>query len=323
MNQLNYATGLKNFWKMIYHKKADFKDMSGELKILLKKIKESGDVGVIIHTCNRVELYSGSGMVPEEIARHLFRLISGLESIFIGETFIQGQVKEAYQQASALYKLDASIHRLFQWAFLTGKRVRTETALSRGAMSHSQAVVEIIKEQVFGYQSKRYAFIGINKMNRTIMNFLKGNVHNSFLLCNRSFDKAIELENEFNCKAYKLDHLKTALDQTDIIISGTSAPHAIIRREHIPSNHPLLIFDLSIPSDVDMEVQGLSGIQYYGLKQIEQQVNGNKEIRFEEVQKAEMIIEDEVKRFLEYQKRYFYYKQFNINLETVNTIWNR
>ncbi|HEX3006659.1 MAG TPA: hypothetical protein VHO90_03485, partial [Bacteroidales bacterium] len=145
-------------------------------------------------------------MLPE-VTRHLFRLVSGLESFFVGETFIQGQVKNAYQQAASKYKLDSSLHQLFQWAFLTGKRVRTKTALSRGAMSHSQAVVEIIKADVEKYQNARFAFVGINKMNKTIMNFLKGSLNSSFVLCNRNYEKALELEKSYHCQAFRLDHL--------------------------------------------------------------------------------------------------------------------
>lgn len=288
---------------MIYHRKADFRDSTAARESLLRQIKTSDEPGIALQTCNRAEFYGGSGKVPEDVTRHLFRLICGLESVFLGETFIQGQVKEAYQQASEKQRLDASLHRLFQWAFLTGKRVRTETALSRGAMSHSHAVVEIIKQQVDDYQHKRFAFIGINKMNRTIMNFLKVNVHNAFVLCNRSFDKAQELENQFNCKAYRLDHLKSALEQSDIVISGTSAPHAIIKKEHISQSRTLVLFDLAVPADVAAEVQSLTNIQYFNLKAIERQVNGNKAVRVGEIRKAELIIEEEIGRFMEYQYR--------------------
>lgn len=293
---------------MVYHRKADYRNSIAERELLLKQIKNSGEPGVVLQTCNRTEFYGGTGKVPEDVTRHLFRLICGLESVFLGETFIQGQVKEAYHQASEKHRLDSSLHRLFQWAFLTGKRVRTETALSRGAMSHSHAVVEIIKQQVSDYQHKRFAFIGINKMNRTIMNFLKANVHNAFVLCNRSFDKARELENQFNCTAYRLDHLKSALEQSDIIISGTSAPHAIIKKEHIPQSRSLILFDLAVPADAAPEIQSLASIQYFNLKRIEQQVNGNKAVRAGEIRKAELIIEEEIGRFMEYQHRYFQQK---------------
>ncbi|NJK98234.1 MAG: hypothetical protein HC905_27955 [Bacteroidales bacterium] len=260
----------------------------------------------MIHTCNRTEFYHGHGKVPPETVTYLFRLVSGLESVFIGETFIQGQVKESYQVSASAWELSSSLHRLFQWAFLTGKRVRTETGLSRGAMSHSHAVVEIIKSQIPQYQNMRFAFIGINKMNRTIMNFLKGNVNKAFVLCNRNFDKATEFESLFNCKAFKLDHLKMALELSDIVISGTSAPHSIIRKEHIPENKLLSIFDLAVPCDADAEVRDLSHITYFDLKKIEAQVNGNKTIRAGEVLKAEAIINEEVRRFMEYQNRKYF-----------------
>ncbi len=295
---------------MVYHRKADYNRTGAEREFLQRQIKASGEKGVMLQTCNRAEFYGGNGMVPEVIARHLFRLICGLESVFLGETFIQGQVKEAYQQAAAKQQLDSSLHRLFQWAFLTGKRVRTETSLSRGAMSHSHAVVEIIKQQVEDYQHKRFAFIGINKMNRTIMNFLKANIHNTFVLCNRSFDKALELEQQFNCTAYRLDHLKVAMEQTDIVISATSAPHAIIKSEHIPQNRPLVLFDLAVPADADEEVQSHANIQYFNLKRIEKQVNGNREVRAGEVRKAEAIIGEEIARFMEYQNRKTHRKRF-------------
>jgi glutamyl-tRNA reductase len=95
----------------------------------------------------------------------------------------------------------------------------------------------------------------------------------------------------------------------DIVISGTSAPHAIIKKEHISQSKSLILFDLAVPADADTEVQSLANIQYYNLKRIEQQVNGNKSVRAGEVVKAELIIEQEISRFMEYQNRYFLNKQ--------------
>jgi glutamyl-tRNA reductase len=288
---------------MITLQKVDFLDSPEERLRLTSYLKKNETPGIFLQTCNRVEFYSGKGFIPHDVTRHLFRLVSGLESFFVGETFIQGQVKNAYQQAASKYKLDSSLHQLFQWAFLTGKRVRTKTALSRGAMSHSQAVVEIIKADVEKYQNARFAFVGINKMNKTIMNFLKESLNSSFVLCNRNYEKALELEKSYHCQAFRLDHLANALKQSDIVISGTSAPHSIIRKEHISSDRTLAIFDLAVPSDVDIEVQNMAHIKYYGLSRIEQQVNGNKAVRVEEMLKAEVIIEDEINRFIRYQEK--------------------
>lgn len=286
---------------MIQLDKYDFRNTSAEREALLKQAKKSGEPGVLIHTCNRVEFYHGQGEVPVEAVAHLFRVVSGLESFFIGETFIQGQIKEQYHEALAKFKIDASLHRLFQWALKTGKRVRSETALSRGAMSHSQAVVEIIRNTIPNFSEKRFAFIGINKLNKTIMNFLRGNINNSFVLCNRTFEKARELESQFNCQAFKLDHLKRALEQSDIIISATSAPHTIIRPEHLPVTHQITIFDLAVPADVDIQVQNSAQVTFFSISKIEDQVEKNKNDRSEEVAKAEKIIAEELLKFQAYQ----------------------
>ena len=103
---------------------------------------------IFLRTCNRSEIYYGEGEVPDEVARHLFRVVSGLESAIIGERAVQGQVKEAYYTAKAQRPLTAELHRLFQSALQVGKRVRNETEISHGAVSHSLAALEIIEETI-------------------------------------------------------------------------------------------------------------------------------------------------------------------------------
>ena len=108
------------------------------------------DVGpsVLLQTCNRVELYYGEGEVPDEVARHLFRVVCGLESAITGERAVQGQVKDAYMAAlQSGAKLSAGLNKLFECALQIGKRVRNQTEISHGAVSHSLAVIEIIEQQ--------------------------------------------------------------------------------------------------------------------------------------------------------------------------------
>src|SRR5574344_177201 len=115
---------------------------------------------VFLQTCNRVEVYEGDGDVPNEVARHLFRVVSGLESALIGERAVQGQVKEAYINARNKFKLPAPLHKLFEYALLVGKKVRTDTEISHGAVSHSLAAIEIVESERCDLLNSRITLIG-------------------------------------------------------------------------------------------------------------------------------------------------------------------
>ena len=128
----------------------------GEREDYFKKInKDNKGASVFLQTCNRIELYYGNGDIPEDVARHLFRVVCGLESAIVGERAVQGQVKEAYLTARKEQKLPAGMHKLFECALQIGKRVRTETQISHGAVSHSLATIEIIEQQNIDFRNPR------------------------------------------------------------------------------------------------------------------------------------------------------------------------
>jgi glutamyl-tRNA reductase len=263
----------------------------GQLKAAEKK------TGVLLQTCNRVELYKGGGQVSTAVARHLFRVVSGLESSIIGETAIVNQVKTAYQTAAQQSKLDKSIHKLFQTALYVGKRVRKETGISKGAMSHSQAVVNILLKTLPDIQGLNITLLGVNKMNEKIIQFLAEKDVSILFIGNRTYEKAKELADKYNSKALKFDGLTAALKKTDVLISGTSAPHYTLKKETFKEKHPMLIFDLAVPRNIDPEIENLPNVTLYNIEAIECQVQENIRGRQQKVNHAEQIIENEVEIF--------------------------
>jgi glutamyl-tRNA reductase len=259
--------------------------------------------GVFIHTCNRVEFYHGTGQAREEVVRHLFRVTSGLESHLVGEIAIQGQVKQAYLHAATTFGLDKEMHRLFQAALRVGKRVRTDSGISRGAMSHGQAAVEIICQEGVNLSSAIISLVGVHKMNEDIIRFLRNRGAETICLANKSREKAIEVANKHDCQVMGLDQLKPMLGFTDVLITATSAPHLIVKPEHFTSGKEMLVIDLAFPRDVDEAVGNLPGVKLYNLEDIEQRVNENLDKREAEVQRAQEIIEEELIRFFKKQAR--------------------
>lgn len=274
-----------------------------ERELMYGKMKEKGaeQPSVFLQTCNRMELYYGEGDVPDKVARHLFRVVCGLESAIVGERAVQGQVKEAYMAARGNAKLSVGIHKLFECALQIGKRVRTETNISHGAVSHSLAAIEIIEQEKIDLTNAHIAIIGVNKLTEDIIKFLKNKGAKIICLANRTEQKARQMAEPYGIEVRALDEKGEFLKDTDILISATSAPHAIIYKEdlmktasasHQPSH--MLAIDLAFPRDIDPAVQDIPGLRLYNLHDVEDKVQSNISIREDEIRKAELMIEEEI-----------------------------
>ena len=262
---------------------------------------------VFLQTCNRVELYYGDGDIPDDVARHLFRVVCGLESAITGEKAVQGQVKDAYLAARNSQKLPAEMHKLFESALQIGKRVRNETEISHGAVSHSLAAIEIIEQEKIDLENARITIIGVNKLTADIIKFLQNKGAKLVFLANRTEEKARKMAQPFGIEVYTLDNKATFMQDTDILISATSAPNAIICKSDINPNRPLLAIDLAFPRDIEPDVTEIEGVRLYNLHDVEQKVKDNISIREDEVKKAEALIEEEIielQDIMERRRRY-------------------
>ena len=269
--------------------------------------REGVGPSVFLQTCNRVELYYGDGEIPNDVARHLFRVVCGLESAITGEKAVQGQVKDAYLAARNSQKLPTPMHKLFESALQIGKRVRNETEISHGAVSHSLAAIEIIEQEHIDLSNARITIIGVNKLTADIIKFLHNKGAKLVFLANRTEEKARKLAEPYGIDVFTLDEKAAFMRDTDILISATSAPCSIINKSDINPNRPLLAIDLAFPRDIEPDVTEIEGVRLYNLHDVEQKVNDNISIREDEVQKAESLIEEEITELqgiMERRKRY-------------------
>ena len=262
---------------------------------------------VFLQTCNRVELYYGDGDIPDDVARHLFRVVCGLESAITGEKAVQGQVKDAYLAARNSQKLPTPMHKLFESALQIGKRVRNETEISHGAVSHSLAAIEIIEQEKIDLENSRITIIGVNKLTADIIKFLQNKGAKLVFLANRTEEKARKMAQPFGIEVYTLDEKAAFMHDTDILISATSAPNAIICKSDINPNKKLLAIDLAFPRDIEPDVTDIEGVTLYNLHDVEQKVKDNISIREDEIKKAEALIEEEIAELhdiMERRRRY-------------------
>lgn len=252
---------------------------------------------VLLKTCNRVEIYRGEGDIDPETVRHLYRVVSGLESGITGETAIQGQVKAAYETAKSTYALSSSMHRLFQQALRVGKLVRNQSGISKGAISHGQATVEMISSSGIELNHARITLIGVNKLTEDTIRFLQQKGAETIFVANRSYHKALPYAEKYQCRIFHFDKLLEVLSKTDVLISATSASTTVVRAEKFPKNKPMHIFDLAFPRDVESTIADYPGISLYNLEDIEKRIRRNLQQRSQALSDAEIIIEREVEKF--------------------------
>lgn len=260
---------------------------------------------VLINTCNRVELYYSVDSDDcdcshfNAVAVHLSQVISGIRSHFVGESDIKFQVKNAYLDALRDGYCDKELNLLFQNGMRIAKKVRSTTDIAKGAVSHSTAAVKIVDEFCEDLSGKKIVIIGAHRMNRNIIKHLQKKGADTILMSNRTYSKAVDIAEELDCRALKLDEFKEEVIDADVIITATSCPHALLDKHDVMMcRHKLLIVDLGFPQDVHTNVDEIEHITRYDLKRIESLMHSNAENRVESILIGKKIIQNEVDAFI-------------------------
>jgi glutamyl-tRNA reductase len=295
--------------------------------------RESVQSGLVLSTCNRVEVYAtgcdearllrdvrlfvadfhGVGetdLAPflyeksnTEAVRHLFRVASSLDSMVVGEPQILGQVKDAYAAAQAAAFTDPLLDRLFRKALSVAKRVRCETDIARQAVSISTAAVDLAR-RIFGSLRERTVMVlGAGEMAELAARHLAERSVKEMYFSNRSYDRAVEMARRYGGIPVAFDHHGTYLARADIVIVSTSAPEYLIGPEAVQEilrkrkRAPVFFIDISVPRNVDPRVAELEDAYLYNVDDLQKTVHSNLEARREEAEKAERIVEAEVGTF--------------------------
>ncbi len=290
---------------------------------------------LILSTCNRVEILAvgdgdralqyalehwakACGGTKEELApylyqyqgeqavRHLFSVASSLDSLVLGEPQILGQLKESYRRAIACQATGAILNRLLHKAFSVAKRVRSETGVASSAVSVSYAAVELAR-RIFDDMGRHNALIlGAGEMAELAALHLKQAGVRRIRVANRTFARAEELAGRLGGEAVPFDELFQQLADTDIVISSTGAPEAIIHEEEMRGvlkkrkHRPMFLIDIAMPRDIEPAVNTLDNVYLYDIDDLKEVVEENLAGRREEAVKARAIVEEETAAFLDW-----------------------
>ncbi len=239
----------------------------------------------------------------EDAVRHLFGVTGGLDSMIVGETEVQGQVKRAYELALVEGVTGPITNRLFRDALAAGKRVRTETAISRSHVSVSSVAVDLARSLLGDLEQRRVLVVGAGENGEATAKALAAVGVRTIFVANRRYDRAIGLAQRFGGEAIRFDDLPAELVRSDIVLFSTSSPHQIVGREELElvmegrARRPLLLVDIAVPRDVDPRVRELPGITLYDMDDLQREVARNMSGRQTEAGSARSLIDEDAARF--------------------------
>ncbi|MEY3404113.1 MAG: glutamyl-tRNA reductase [Cyanobacteriota bacterium] len=263
---------------------------------------------------------------------HILRVAAGLDSLVLGEGQILAQVKHTHKlgqqfnvaQVKHTHKLGQQfngiktiLNRLFKQALTAGKRVRTETSIGTGAVSISSAAVELAQMKVENLSNYRVSILGAGKMSRLLVQHLISKGATQISIVNRSRGRAEELTNLFPeqpIQIHLLPEMMSVIAESNIVFTSTSSTEPILNRAKLEMvlepNQQLMLFDISVPRNVDADVNDLANVKAFNVDDLKAVVAQNYESRRQMAQEAEKILDEEVGAFDVWWR----------SLETVSTI---
>ncbi|MBN1969488.1 MAG: glutamyl-tRNA reductase [Candidatus Delongbacteria bacterium] len=330
---LNHKTACVETRELLYF------STEGIEKALLELVKKSNLEGaVIISTCNRVEIYSTSkdpdkGFEEiidfisefhrvdkskfedklymkrcEKAVDHLFKVVSSLDSMVLGETQIQGQVRDAYEIAMKAGTTNTLLNKLFQTSIQIGKKTRSSTNISDGKLSVATAGVELVNKIFPDNNSFSVLVIGAGEMAELTLVHLKENGNCKILISNRSLEKAQELADKFNGEVIPFESRYEIIPSCDIIIVSTGAQNYIIESKILKETSTEIdklqfFIDLSVPRNIDPDIKDYENMILYSIDDLEGVVSDNIKKREEKISAVNTLINELASEYYDWYAR--------------------
>jgi len=291
--------------------------------------------GLIVSTCNRVEILSATtaeqiesgagrlaqflddaGSLPagflsnhlyrhtdDEAVRHLFRVASSLDSMVVGEPQVLGQVRRAYSVAVEAGTAGRILNRLVHHTFRVAKRVRNETGIAANAVSISFMAVELGKKIFGALKGSTVLLVGAGEMAELSARHLVNAGASRVLIANRTEETARQMAEEFGATTVPFDRLDQGLAEADVVICSTGAPTYVLTEVQARRalgrrrNRPTCFIDISVPRNIDPAVGKVPNCFLFDIDDLESVITSNIREREREAERAELIVQSEVMQF--------------------------
>ena len=289
--------------------------------------------GVLISTCNRVEIYAvctqsadhGVATVSQWLAKsrqvelstllpHLYtyadqealchgmRVSASLDSLVVGEAQILGQMKQAYREATESGAAKTILNKFFHLTFQVTKQIRTETNIARHPVSIASVAVTLARK-IFGkLEGHTCLLLGAGEMCELAARHLLSHGV-TILVANRTLARAEILAKTFQGEAYPLDQLENILYRADIVLSSTGSSTHLVLANMVRAalkkrrQRPQFYIDIAVPRDLDPKISDVDNAFLYDIDDLSKIAANNQKDRGQEITAAENMILQAVPAF--------------------------
>lgn len=240
----------------------------------------------------------------EQAAGHLLRVAAGLESQVLGEPQILGQVIYAYTAGTKKKSIGPVLAEVFRAAISSGKRARTDTAISQNSVSLSRLAIIQAQAEVGDLSNKKCLVVGLGEMGRLTLKQLQVLGVQEIGLVNRTYESALQMGRQFGQPVYHWQELTAALIASDVVICATGAKDAVISAEQVREvmerrpERPLYMLDIAVPRDVAPAAGELPGVTLWDADELQESLDEALAAREMEVPRVEAIIDEEMMRLM-------------------------
>lgn len=238
-----------------------------------------------------------------EAMRHVLRVASALDSMVVGEPQILGQTKDAYRAAVECGASGPILDRLYQRAFATAKRVRTDTRIAEGSISVARVAVALARQIFEDVAGKHALLVGAGEMAELALAALRDAGLASVAVANRTAERAAQLAVAYGATAHGLDELPRLLAESDVVLTSIGGDRPLLRVDTLEPalrarrGRPIFVIDIGVPRNADPAIDRLDDVYRYDIDALAAVASENAEERRREQARAEAIVAEEQQRF--------------------------
>lgn len=239
----------------------------------------------------------------EDVARHLCRVSTGLDSLVLGESEILGQVGDAFADARTSGTAGPVLSLLFRTAVASGRRARSETAIGANPATASSMALALAEGALGDLCDRRVLVVGAGRIAVQSLKAARGRGVTQAAVANRTRERAVEAAALFGAEAYGLEQLAEALEWADVVVTATSSESPVLSAETVRAamsrraDRPLVLVDLAVPADVERTAGAVPGVRLFDVDDLRAGLDDAIGSRLREVPSVEAIVEDEVESF--------------------------